>query len=61
MDKPYTFGFIYIPAFFAISIASAISAPYGARRSHSMPEANLKKIFAIICMVLSIKMLISFW
>jgi uncharacterized membrane protein YfcA len=61
MDKPYTFGFIYIPAFLAISIASAISAPYGARCSHSMPEANLKKIFAIICMVLSIKMLVSFW
>ncbi|ADI30194.1 sulfite exporter TauE/SafE family protein [Methylotenera versatilis] len=61
MDEPYTFGFIYIPAFLAISISSAISAPYGARRSHNMPEANLKKIFAIICMVLSIKMLVSFW
>ncbi len=60
-DKPYTFGFIYIPAFLAISVASAISAPYGARRSHNMPEANLKNIFAIICLVLSIKMLVSFW
>jgi uncharacterized protein len=61
MDKPYTFGFIYIPAFLAISITGAISAPYGARCSHNLPEAHLKKIFAIICMVLSIKMLVSFW
>ena len=43
MDIPHTFGFIYIPVFLAISIASAISAPYGARCSHRMPEANLKK------------------
>jgi uncharacterized membrane protein YfcA len=61
MDKPHTLGFIYIPAFFAIAISSAISAPYGVRCSHFMPEASLKKIFAIICMVLSIKMIVSFW
>lgn len=61
LDKPYTFGFIYVPAFVAISIASAISAPYGARYSHNLPEAKLKKLFAIICLILSIKMLVSIW
>jgi uncharacterized membrane protein YfcA len=61
LDKSYTFGFIYIPAFLALSIASAISAPYGARCSHKMPEAKPKKIFAVVCLVLSIKMLVSFW
>jgi uncharacterized membrane protein YfcA len=61
IDKPYTLGFIYIPAFFVIAISSAILAPYGARCTHHMPESSLKKIFAIICMVLSIKMLVSFW
>lgn len=61
LDKPYTFGFIYVPAFLAISIASAISAPYGARYSHNMPEAKLKKIFAVVCLALSLKMLVSFW
>lgn len=60
LDKPYTFGYIYIPAFLTISIASAISAPIGARCAHNMPEASLKKVFAIICLVLSIKMLVSF-
>jgi uncharacterized membrane protein YfcA len=37
-DKPYTFGFIYIPAFIAISVASAISAPYGASCSHNLSD-----------------------
>lgn len=60
LGDPYTLGFIYVPAFLAISIASSIAAPYGARCSHSLPEAYLKKIFAVISLVLSIKMLVSF-
>lgn len=60
LNDPYTIGFIYLPAFFAISIASSISAPYGARWSHRLPEAYLKKIFAVISLILSLKMLLSF-
>jgi uncharacterized membrane protein YfcA len=59
LDVPYTFGFVYLPAFFAISLTSAITAKYGARISHNLPEAHLKKIFAVISLALSIKMLIS--
>ncbi|SFL29098.1 Uncharacterized membrane protein YfcA [Nitrosomonas aestuarii] len=58
-SDPYTFGFIYVPAFLVISIASSIAAPYGASCSHSLPEVHLKKIFAVISLVLSIKMLFS--
>lgn len=60
LSDPYTLGYIYVPAFLAISIASSITAPYGARCSHSLPEAYLKKIFAVISLILSIKMLVSF-
>jgi len=60
LNDPYTIGFIYLPAFFAISIASSITAPYGARWSHRLPEAYLKKIFAVISLILSLKMLLSF-
>ena len=56
---PYTFGFVYIPAFLAISIASVIAAPYGARCAHGLPEKKLKRIFAAISLLLSIKMLYS--
>jgi len=56
---PYTLGFIYVPAFLVIAIASSIAAPYGARCSHRLPEAHLKKAFAVLSLVLSIKMFFS--
>lgn len=60
LSNPYVFGFINVPAFLAISIATAIVAPCGAARSHSLPEVYLKKVFAIISLILSVKMLVSF-
>jgi uncharacterized membrane protein YfcA len=59
-NTPYTLGYIYVPAFIAIAITSFMAAPYGARFSHSLPEAKLKKIFALVSLALSIKMLVSF-
>ncbi|MBY0483504.1 sulfite exporter TauE/SafE family protein [Nitrosomonas sp.] len=59
LSDPYTLGFIDVPAFLAIAITSSIAVSYGARCSHSLPEAYLKKIFAVISLLLSIKMLIS--
>lgn len=60
LGNPYTFGYVYVPAFIAISMASFIAAPYGVRYSQRLPEAHLKKIFAVISLLLSIKMLVSF-
>jgi len=60
LSSSYTLGYIYVPAFIAISITSFIAAPYGARFSHSLPETQLKKILAVVSLVLSIKMLVSF-
>ncbi|ACT47172.1 sulfite exporter TauE/SafE family protein [Methylotenera mobilis] len=59
LNEPYTFGFIYLPAFLVISIASFIAAPLGASCSNNLPEARLKKIFAIVSLILSVKMLFS--
>jgi len=59
LSNPYTVGFIYVPAFLAIAIGSAIAASYGTRCSHSLPDPLLKQIFAVISLLLSIKMLIS--
>jgi uncharacterized membrane protein YfcA len=58
-NNPYTLGFIYVPAFLAIAITSSIMAPYGARCSHSLPDLFLKKIFAVISLILSVTMLAS--
>ena len=55
----FTFGFVFLPAALMISAASFFTAPYGARLSHQLPVATLKKVFAILLIVLSLKMLVS--
>jgi len=55
----FTFGFVYLPAVLVISMTSFFSAPYGVRLAHALPIASLKKIFAILLILLSLKMLFS--
>lgn len=43
---PGTLGFIYLPALVTISIASVITAPFGARAAHAMDVRQLKRVFA---------------
>ena len=57
---PYTLGFVYVPAFIAISLASALAAPHGTRLSQHLPEKWLRRIFAVIALSLSIKMLVTY-
>lgn len=55
----YTFGFVYLPAALLISTASFFTAPYGARLAHRLPVASLKKVFALLLIILCVKMLSS--
>lgn len=55
----YTWGYIYVPAVFLISIPSYFTAPLGAKLTQKLPVQNLKKIFGILLLVLSFKMLFS--
>jgi uncharacterized membrane protein YfcA len=55
----YTLGYVYFPAVLLISAASVVMAPYGAKLAHKLNVATLKKVFAILLIILSIKMLIS--
>ena len=59
MGEEYTFGFVYIPAVLFISATSFFTAPYGARLAHKLPVKILKKVFALLLIVLSLKMLFS--
>lgn len=59
IDEQYTVGFVYVPAVAAISVLSYFTAPLGARLAHRLPVALLKKIFSILLVALSVKMLIS--
>ncbi|XQW84277.1 sulfite exporter TauE/SafE family protein [Thalassotalea piscium] len=55
----YSLGFIYLPAVLLISITSFFTAPYGAKLAQHLPVNVLKKIFAFLLILLSLKMLLS--
>lgn len=57
----YSLGYIYLPALVIVALASMITAPLGARTAHSLPAAQLRKIFAILLYLLGIKLLLDFW
>ena len=53
----YSLGFVYLPALFWISLASMITAPLGARATHQMKTGPLRKLFALLLLVLATKLL----
>lgn len=55
----YSIGFVYLPAVLLISITSFFTAPYGVKASHYLPVKVLKKLFALLLILLSFKMLLS--
>ena len=57
--QDFIFGFIYLPAVLLISIASFFTAPYGVKLAHKLPVPVLKKVFSVVLIILSIKMLAS--
>lgn len=50
-------GFVYWPAVVVISISSFVFAPLGAKVSHRLPTDTLKRLFALLLVLLSVKML----
>lgn len=53
----WSVGYVYLPALIAVSLVSMFTAPLGARLAHRLPVATLKKVFAGVLIVLSLKML----
>lgn len=54
---PGTVGNLYLPALAAISAASVLTAPWGARAAHRLPTQVLKCLFAALLLGLSSHML----
>jgi uncharacterized membrane protein YfcA len=52
-----SFGFIHLPALGAAVVASMLAAPIGAKLAHSLPVPTVKKIFALLLILLLAKML----
>jgi uncharacterized membrane protein YfcA len=51
-------GYIYWPAFIAISPATLLFAPLGAKLAHTLPVNTLKKLFAVFLAGVGVNMLI---
>lgn len=58
-NPQYTFGFVYLPAVLLVTIPSFFTAPIGARLTQTLPVQTLKKIFGVLLLGLSLKMLFS--
>lgn len=54
---PYTLGFVHLWALLGIAVASYLTAPLGARLSHALPTAKLKRGFAVFLIIVALKML----
>ena len=54
-----TWGYIYLPAVLLVAIPSFFTAPLGAKLTQKLPVKTLKKIFGVLLVILSFKMLSS--
>lgn len=54
---PGTVGYVYLPALAAISAASMLTAPWGARAAHAMSTVALRRVFAGLLAALGAYML----
>lgn len=54
---PFSLGFVYLPAVLGIMLSSMLTAPLGARLTHRLPAKRIKQIFAIVLILLALKML----
>ncbi|MDQ7004624.1 MAG: sulfite exporter TauE/SafE family protein [Ghiorsea sp.] len=53
----YSVGYVYLPAVLLVSLVSVLTVPWGVRLSHRLPVDMLKKVFAVLLLLLALKML----
>lgn len=56
---PHTFGYVHLPALAGVALASTLTAPIGARLASTLEPARIKRGFAGLLIVVSVKMLWS--
>ncbi|MGB5920323.1 sulfite exporter TauE/SafE family protein [Arcobacter sp.] len=55
----YIIGYIYLPAVIIVAISSIFSVPLGVKYASILPTQRLKKVFGVLAVILSIKMIVS--
>ena len=55
----YSLGYVYLPALGWIVLASTLTAPFGAKTTHTVQTATLRKVFVVLLYLLGTRMLIG--
>nr|WP_246128548.1 sulfite exporter TauE/SafE family protein [Pleionea sediminis] len=55
----FSLGYIHLPAFLGIIVASSLTAPLGVRLAHWLPAQQLKKVFAVFLLLVGIRIIIN--
>ena len=56
---PHALGYVFLPALAGIVAASMATAPLGARLAHRLPVPKLKRVFALLLLVMGTRLLID--
>lgn len=54
---PWSLGFVSLPGFVALAALTALTAPFGARLAHTLPQQALKRAFAVFLALVAVNML----
>jgi uncharacterized membrane protein YfcA len=54
---PYSLGYVYLPATLLCATTSMLFAPLGARAAHRLPAARLRRLFAMLLIVVAATMI----
>lgn len=55
----WSLGYVSLPAFLGIAVASVTTAPLGARLAHRLPPLLLKRLFALLLAAIGLRMLLG--
>jgi uncharacterized membrane protein YfcA len=55
----YSVGYVYLPALLGIVCASVLTAPLGVLLAHRLPVPKLKRVFALLLLLVGTRMLIG--
>jgi uncharacterized membrane protein YfcA len=55
----YSVGYVYLPALLGIVCASVLTAPLGVLLAHRLPVPRLKRVFALLLLLVGTRMLIG--
>lgn len=54
---PWSLGYVNLPGFAVLALLTALTAPFGARLAHRLPQKNLKRAFAALLALVALNML----